>query len=106
MKLLITISAHGLYKDASINLPTPDWFTDYVMSRDTSATFCDFLGFSAGIEMLEMFLLSRTMCVNIRVVRHLQLEDVDAIANYAADDSDLNVIMLITVDDTHYNVLL
>ena len=56
----------------------------------------------------DMFLLSRTLGVSIRVFRLLQLGNVDFVTYYNDEGTNTNIrptVTIISEDDRHYNIL-
>ncbi|CAL8313844.1 unnamed protein product [Merluccius merluccius] len=64
------------------------------------------VGFSGGLEQVEMFLLGYTLHCTIQVY-HLYLSGTDEFLTYYPDDhrDDWPSVSLVTEDDRHYNVL-
>ncbi|XP_010883843.2 uncharacterized protein LOC105019388 isoform X1 [Esox lucius] len=63
------------------------------------------VGFSGGLEQVEMFLLGYTLRYTIRVYR-LYMTDTEEFVTYYPDDhkEDWPSVCLVTEDDRHYNV--
>ena len=66
------------------------------------------LNFGAKFALqVEMFLLSHTLGVNIKVVRPNAFGTEDFVCNFSRDDgTECPSIALVAEDDRHYNVLL
>ncbi|CAB3386197.1 Hypothetical predicted protein [Cloeon dipterum] len=90
-------------------------FAMLMFARDTSENPRDFMnnhlqvvGNSGGLEQVEMFLLSHTLRVNIKVVRPNSFGTEDFVCSFGKEETTPSEpsIVLIAEDDRHYNVLL
>uniref|UniRef100_A0A3B3T722 OTU deubiquitinase with linear linkage specificity b n=1 Tax=Paramormyrops kingsleyae TaxID=1676925 RepID=A0A3B3T722_9TELE len=111
VKLLMLCTAVELYSCMHRGDPVPD-FSWLLFARDSSSCPRAFLtnhlslvGFSGGLEQVEMFLLGYTLKSTIRVYRLYKAQTEEFITYYPDDHKDdwLHV-SLVTEDDRHYNI--
>ncbi|XP_058879062.1 ubiquitin thioesterase otulin isoform X7 [Acipenser ruthenus] len=111
VKLLMLNTAIELYNDMQQEKDVPI-FCWLLFARDSSVTPCTFLsnhlnqvGFSGGLEQVEMFLLGYALELTINVYRLYKFETDEFLTFYPDDHKeDWPVVSLITEDDRHYNV--
>ncbi|KAK6490379.1 ubiquitin thioesterase otulin isoform X1 [Huso huso] len=111
VKLLMLNTAIELYNDMQQEKDVPI-FCWLLFARDSSDTPCTFLsnhlnqvGFSGGLEQVEMFLLGYALELTINVYRLYKFETDEFLTFYPDDHKeDWPVVSLITEDDRHYNV--
>ncbi|KAK1173947.1 ubiquitin thioesterase otulin isoform X1 [Acipenser oxyrinchus oxyrinchus] len=111
VKLLMLNTAIELYNDIQQEKDVPI-FCWLLFARDSSDTPCTFLsnhlnqvGFSGGLEQVEMFLLGYALELTIHVYRLYKFETDEFLTFYPDDHKeDWPVVSLITEDDRHYNV--
>ncbi|KAK1172159.1 ubiquitin thioesterase otulin isoform X1 [Acipenser oxyrinchus oxyrinchus] len=111
VKLLMLNTAIELYNDMQQEKDVPI-FCWLLFARDSSDTPCTFLsnhlnqvGFSGGLEQVEMFLLGYALELTIHVYRLYKFETDEFLTFYPDDHKeDWPVVSLITEDDRHYNV--
>ncbi|XP_041100394.1 uncharacterized protein LOC121312735 [Polyodon spathula] len=111
VKLLMLNTAIELYNDMQQEKDVPI-FCWLLFARDSSDTPCTFLsnhlnqvGFSGGLEQVEMFLLGYALELTIHVYRLYKFETDEFITFYPDDHKeDWPAVCLITEDDRHYNV--
>ncbi|KAG7488779.1 hypothetical protein MATL_G00038170 [Megalops atlanticus] len=111
LKLLMLSSATELHARMRRNDDVPI-FCWLLFARDSSTCPRTFLtnhlshvGFSGGLEQVEMFLLGYTLQQTIQVYR-LYMADTEEFITYYPDDhkEDWPHVCLVTEDDRHYNV--
>ncbi|XP_062401392.1 uncharacterized protein LOC134092513 isoform X2 [Sardina pilchardus] len=111
LKLLMLAHAVDLHaaKQRGDNVPIFCWL---LFARDTSSSPRSYLanhlsqvGFSRGMEQVDMFLLSCAMRLTIKVYR-LHMAETEEFISFYPDDSiqDGHCVCLATEDDRHYNV--
>ncbi|XP_041103143.1 ubiquitin thioesterase otulin-like [Polyodon spathula] len=111
VKLLMLNTAIELHNDMQLDKDVPI-FCWLLFARDSSDTPSAFLsnhlnqvGFSGGLEQVEMFLLGYTLELTIRVYRLYKFETDEFLTFYPDDHKeDWPAVCLITEDDRHYNV--
>ncbi|XP_035269356.1 AF4/FMR2 family member 4-like [Anguilla anguilla] len=112
VKLLMLSSAVELHASMESGKDVP-MFCLLLFARDDSDCPRTFLtnhlshvGFSGGLEQVEMFLLGYTLQHTIQVYR-LYKTDTEEFITYYPDDhkEDWPLVSLVTEDDRHYNVL-
>ncbi|KAK6490353.1 hypothetical protein HHUSO_G4865 [Huso huso] len=111
VKLLMLNTAIELYNDMQQEKDVPI-FCWLLFARDSSDTPCTFLsnhlnqvGFSGGLEQVEMFLLGYALELTINVYRLYKFETDEFLTFYPDDHKeDWPAVSLITEDDRHYNV--
>ncbi|XP_036452852.1 OTU deubiquitinase with linear linkage specificity b [Colossoma macropomum] len=112
LKFLMLRTAVQLHLDMEKGLQVPE-FCWLLFARDTSKCPRSFftnhlrhVGFSGGLEQVEMFLLGYSLQQTIQVYR-LYKTDTEEFITYYPDDHKKNwpCLNLITEDDRHYNVL-
>ncbi|XP_064186888.1 uncharacterized protein LOC135252575 isoform X2 [Anguilla rostrata] len=112
VKLLMLSSAVELHASMGSGEDVP-MFCLLLFARDDSDCPRTFLtnhlshvGFSGGLEQVEMFLLGYTLQHTIQVYR-LYKTDTEEFITYYPDDhkEDWPLVSLVTEDDRHYNVL-
>ncbi|MBN3324663.1 OTUL thioesterase, partial [Atractosteus spatula] len=109
LMLSTAIELHGLMEEEK-DVPVFCWL---LFARDTSSSPCTFLtnhlnqvGFTGGLEQVEMFLLGYALKQTIQVYR-LYKSETDEFMTYYPDDhkEEWPRVCLVTEDDRHYNVL-
>ncbi|XP_017569721.1 OTU deubiquitinase with linear linkage specificity b [Pygocentrus nattereri] len=112
LKFLMLRTAVQLHSDMEKGSQVPE-FCWLLFARDTSKCPRSFftnhlrhVGFSGGLEQVEMFLLGYSLQQTIQVYR-LYKTDTEEFITYYPDDHKKNwpYLNLITEDDRHYNVL-
>ncbi|XP_062849055.1 OTU deubiquitinase with linear linkage specificity b isoform X2 [Trichomycterus rosablanca] len=111
LKFLMLTTAVQLHSDMQNDSSVPE-FCWLLFARDTSKCPRSFLtnhlrhvGFTGGLEQVEMFLLGYTLQQTLQVYR-LYKTDTEEFITYYPDDhrSDWPQLCLVTEDDRHYNV--
>ncbi|XP_066537486.1 OTU deubiquitinase with linear linkage specificity b isoform X1 [Hoplias malabaricus] len=111
LKFLMLKTAVQLHSDMEKSSLVPD-FCWLLFARDTSKCPRSFLinhlkhvGFSGGLEQVEMFLLGYSLQQTLQVYR-LYKTDTEEFITYYPDDhkTDWPLLSLVTEDDRHYNV--
>ncbi|KPP76387.1 hypothetical protein Z043_104269, partial [Scleropages formosus] len=111
LKFLMLHVAMELYTHMQNGAEVPV-FCWLLFARDTSETPFTFfanhlsrVGFTGGLEQVEMFLLGYTLQRTIQVYR-LYKVDTEEFVTYYPDDhkEDWPIVCLVTEDDRHYNV--
>ncbi|KAI4900313.1 hypothetical protein NFI96_028600 [Prochilodus magdalenae] len=111
LKFLMLKTAIKLHSDMEKGSQVPE-FSWLLFARDTSKCPRSFLtnhlrhvGFSGGLEQVEMFLLGFSLQQTIKVYR-LYKTDTEEFITYYPDSCDHNwpCLSLVTEDDRHYNV--
>ncbi|XP_072544266.1 ubiquitin thioesterase otulin isoform X2 [Salminus brasiliensis] len=111
LKFLMLKTAVQLHSDLEKGSQVPE-FCWLLFARDTSKCPKSFLtnhlghvGFSGGLEQVEMFLLGYSLQQTIQVYR-LYKTDTEEFITYYPDDhkADWPYLSLVTEDDRHYNV--
>ncbi|XP_015209916.2 ubiquitin thioesterase otulin isoform X2 [Lepisosteus oculatus] len=109
LMLSTAVELHGLMEEER-DVPVFCWL---LFARDTSSSPCTFLtnhlnqvGFTGGLEQVEMFLLGYALKQTIQVYR-LYKSETDEFMTYYPDDhkEEWPRVFLVTEDDRHYNVL-
>ncbi|XP_007899898.1 uncharacterized protein LOC103183941 isoform X2 [Callorhinchus milii] len=112
LKFLMLVKAIELDRDKLQEKEVP-LFCWLLFARDTSdnpylfmKNHLNHVGYTGGLDQVEMFLLGYTMQLTIRVFRLYKFGTDEFITFYPDDhQEDWPVITLITEDDRHYNVL-
>ncbi|KAM9501458.1 ubiquitin thioesterase otulin [Clarias gariepinus] len=107
LMLKTVIQLHSDMKKGS-NVPEFCWL---LFARDTSKCPRSFLtnhlrhvGFSGGLEQVEMFLLGYSLQHTLRVFRLYKTDTEEFITYYPDDMTKWPCLSLVTEDDRHYNV--
>ncbi|KAL1006880.1 hypothetical protein UPYG_G00078420 [Umbra pygmaea] len=111
LKLLMLVRASELHTtmQAGGDVPVFCWLMFARDSSDCPRTFfsnhLSQVGFSGGLEQVEMFLLGYALRCTIQVYR-LYMADTDEYVTFYPDDhkEDWPTVCLVTEDDRHYNV--
>ncbi|XP_048866925.1 OTU deubiquitinase with linear linkage specificity b isoform X2 [Brienomyrus brachyistius] len=111
VKLLMLCTAVELHGRMHRGDPVPD-FSWLLFARDSSSCPRAFLtnhlslvGFSGGLEQVEMFLLGYTLKSTIQVYRLYKAQTEEFITYYPDDHKDdWQHVCLVTEDDRHYNI--
>ncbi|KAJ8011433.1 hypothetical protein DPEC_G00058160 [Dallia pectoralis] len=109
LMLQTAVELHLLMEQSAATVPEFCWL---LFARDSSSSPGTFLknhlrhvGFSGGLEQVEMFLLGYSLEHTIQVYR-LYKSDTEEFITYYPDDhrKDWPSVFLVTEDDRHYNV--
>ncbi|XP_034147478.1 ubiquitin thioesterase otulin isoform X2 [Esox lucius] len=109
LMLQTAVELHLLMEESAASVPEFCWL---LFARDSSSCPGTFLknhlrhvGFSGGLEQVEMFLLGYSLEHTIQVYR-LYKSDTQEFVTYYPDDhrKDWPCVSLVTEDDRHYNV--
>ncbi|KAJ8010334.1 hypothetical protein DPEC_G00073980 [Dallia pectoralis] len=111
LKLLMLVQASELHAamQGGEEVPVFCWLLFARDSSDHPRTFLSNhlskVGFSGGLEQVEMFLLGYTLQCTIQVYR-LYMTDTEEFVTYYPDDhkTDWPIVCLVTEDDRHYNI--
>lgn len=110
VKFLMLSKAIDLYNDNLEGKEVP-MFSWLLFARNTSSNPQEFMenhlnqvGYTGGLEQVEMFLLGYTVQHTIKVYRLYKHDTDEFITLYPNDQEDWPVVSLITEDDRHYNV--
>uniref|UniRef100_UPI00398E6E2C uncharacterized protein isoform X2 n=2 Tax=Pristiophorus japonicus TaxID=55135 RepID=UPI00398E6E2C len=111
MKIVMLAKAIELDGDKVQEKDVP-LFCWLLFARDTSADPCQFMknhlnhvGYTGGLDQVEMFLLGYSLQLTIRVFRLYKFGTDEFITFYPDDHkADWPMVTLITEDDRHYNV--
>ncbi|XP_030629925.1 ubiquitin thioesterase otulin [Chanos chanos] len=111
LKFLMLRTAVQLHTDMAEGTHVPE-FCWLLFARDSSrcpsTLFTNHLrhvGFTGGLEQVEMFLLGYSLRITIKVYRLYKADTEEFITYYPTDQKDTwPYICLITEDDRHYNV--
>ncbi|KAJ8336875.1 hypothetical protein SKAU_G00380950 [Synaphobranchus kaupii] len=110
LKFLMLRTATELYErmQRGDDVPVFCWL---LFARDTSSSPRAFLsnhlshvGFSGGLEQVEMFLLGYALQQTIKVYRLYKAGTEEFVTNYPDDHKEWPCVCLVTEDDRHYNV--
>ncbi|XP_016380457.1 ubiquitin thioesterase otulin-like isoform X1 [Sinocyclocheilus rhinocerous] len=111
LKFLMLRTAIQLHSDMEKGSDVPE-FCWLLFARDSSKCPKTFLtnhlrhvGFSGGLEQVEMCLLGYCLQETIRVVRLYKCDTEEFITYYPNDHKNASPLCLLTEDDRHYNVL-
>ncbi|XP_042630965.1 ubiquitin thioesterase otulin-like isoform X3 [Cyprinus carpio] len=111
LKFLMLRTAVQLHSDMEKGSDVPE-FCWLLFARDSSKCPKTFLtnhlrhvGFSGGLEQVEMCLLGYSLQETIRVVRLYKCDTEEFITYYPNDHKNASPLCLLTEDDRHYNVL-
>ncbi|KAJ1203938.1 hypothetical protein NDU88_007719 [Pleurodeles waltl] len=110
VKFLMLCKAIDLYNDNLEGKEVP-MFSWLLFARNTSSNPQEFMenhlnqvGYTGGLEQVEMFLLGYAVQHTIKVYRLYKHDTDEFITLYPSDQEDWPVVSLITEDDRHYNV--
>nr|XP_033785746.1 ubiquitin thioesterase otulin-like [Geotrypetes seraphini] len=110
LKFLMLSKAVQLYNNYEEGKEVPV-FSWLLFARNTSGTPCEFMknhlnqvGYTGGLEQVEMFLLGYALQHTIKVYRLYKFETDEFITLYPNNQEDWPVVTLITEDDRHYNI--
>lgn len=110
LKFLMLKTVIQLHSDIHDGSCVPE-FCCLLFARDTSKCPRSFLtnhlrhvGFSGGLEQVEMFLLGYSLQHRLRVFRLYKTDTEEFITYYPNDQTEWLCLSLVTEDDRHYNV--
>ncbi|TSK82131.1 Ubiquitin thioesterase otulin [Bagarius yarrelli] len=110
LKFLMLKTVIQLHSDMQNGSCVPE-FCWLLFARDTSKCPRSFftnhlkhVGFSGGLEQVEMFLLGYSLQHRLRVFRLYKADTEEFITYYPNDQTEWLCLSLVTEDDRHYNV--